>query len=646
VLFGVIMPLTIDNFEVEQTARLKTLSFNPTILTVANQTTQLDNTTPYTYMLIGSTAGQILKLPNATTILLGHSFRFWNKSSVTVTINDFGGTTQLTLASGENAEFAVRDISTTAGIWAFKSTASSSSQLSVEDNNVLISSSVTTLNFGIGATVTNDESGQVTIDNTGVYYRVVTTETQLLSVMTELNTLGGGAVQFAAQVTLTANRTFNFNNIRWIGATSNDSALKLNGFILNISGASAGNGGAYFQNFRFLGENSAATGYNQKTITTDATNYPLYIYFDNCFFKNICSVDTATYADVSGGQPNGVILDLRNGATSCIFENCDFHSDAISDVSTTVRLAPLTVWVAQNKVTRIAVVGQYSQYIGRNRYRLMPPSGTAASGTYIGFATDGSAIHYGAFPTVTQGVCQQTFIANQDAKQLFNIVNGSTLDLTSPTTNYIGDGLWVTDTTSGVTSFTLPKVFSSGSGFDFTIYKKGSNNCTIYPYSGQTVNGTTSYILSGTNTFLTIYYDNANLNWIIRAYSTDVFGTQEVYAESLAESSTTSTNFQQKLRLTTGNLPSGTYRIEWYYTWSNSSTSYYTKTQIQVNDTTTIMSETVTPRIAGTTSDFPASGYWRGTLSGVDNIDLDYCSSNSGATAYIRNVKLNLWRIS
>lgn len=67
----------------------------------------------------GSTAGQIVQLPNATTLSNGHRFEFWNDSSVLVTIQDNGGTTLLSLAASQYALFVLNGNGSAAGTWDF-----------------------------------------------------------------------------------------------------------------------------------------------------------------------------------------------------------------------------------------------------------------------------------------------------------------------------------------------------------------------------------------------------------------------------------------------------------------------------------------------------------------------------------------------
>lgn len=126
--------------------------------------------------------------------------------------------------------------------------------------------------------------------------------------------------------------------------------------------------------------------------------------------------------------------------------------------------------------------------------------------------------------------------------------------------------------------------------------------------------------------------------------SISVYGTAHQENSDDGESSTTSGSFQQKLRMTTGDLLSGTYRIGWYYEWHKSNKTNFV-TQVQVNDTTTAMSVFEEAVDSGANQWFARSGFYYHTGSGILNVDLDYHADGSG-TASIRRARLEIWRVS
>lgn len=83
----------------------------------ASQTTQLVSTDPFVCVITGSTLGQIIRLPDATTLRNGHQFWILNESSVAVTMQNYGGTVPIVVAANSNAKRILLDNSTQAGVW-------------------------------------------------------------------------------------------------------------------------------------------------------------------------------------------------------------------------------------------------------------------------------------------------------------------------------------------------------------------------------------------------------------------------------------------------------------------------------------------------------------------------------------------------
>lgn len=111
-------------------------------------------------------------------------------------------------------------------------------------------------------------------------------------------------------------------------------------------------------------------------------------------------------------------------------------------------------------------------------------------------------------------------------------------------------------------------------------------------------------------------------------------------------SNTTSTSYQQKLRITTSNLTSGTYRIGWMYEWSFNSTSRSFEARVRLG-TTTIMEHAEEPQDTATSQWREVGGFYYATsLSGINNIDIDYASSSNSATSRIRRARLEIWRVA
>ena len=112
-------------------------------------------------------------------------------------------------------------------------------------------------------------------------------------------------------------------------------------------------------------------------------------------------------------------------------------------------------------------------------------------------------------------------------------------------------------------------------------------------------------------------------------------------ASSDRQSSTTG-GFTNKTTLTTGSLPSGTYRIGLSAEIAESNATYDTLLRVQVNgaDVANINEE-----FQDTANWLPKSGFYYHTGSGVTTVTLDFGSDNTLNTASIRRARLELWRV-
>jgi hypothetical protein len=110
--------------------------------------------------------------------------------------------------------------------------------------------------------------------------------------------------------------------------------------------------------------------------------------------------------------------------------------------------------------------------------------------------------------------------------------------------------------------------------------------------------------------------------------------------------STTSTNWQQKLRLVLTDLAVGKYKIDWYYEWAYSHGNSKFKARIELDDTDTCMETAVRPSESSVSDYRDGSGFAYVNLTGGSHhIDLDYCSSKRGKTSYIRRARIALRRV-
>ncbi len=88
-----------------------------TSIVAANQVTSMVSYDSHTYIVIGSITGQVLKLPNATTLRVGHQFYILNESSTNVTLQNFAGVVDQILKPETNTLKVLLDNSTPTGVW-------------------------------------------------------------------------------------------------------------------------------------------------------------------------------------------------------------------------------------------------------------------------------------------------------------------------------------------------------------------------------------------------------------------------------------------------------------------------------------------------------------------------------------------------
>lgn len=125
-----------------------------------------------------------------------------------------------------------------------------------------------------------------------------------------------------------------------------------------------------------------------------------------------------------------------------------------------------------------------------------------------------------------------------------------------------------------------------------------------------------------------------------------VFGSEYHHAESLGESSTSSTTLQQKVQLTTASLPSGNYVIHLSCDIGTVSNNKTVLMRARLNDTgTNLMEFDSLIDGSGDLNLYITCGCTHvRNLSGVNTIDIDYAKGQGDAK--IRNANITLWRVS
>lgn len=115
------MTMNIDNQIVEGLLDHSAWRTGLSPVTVTASTIDLVALSPSTYYYTGTTAGQIVRFPDATTLSVGHRFEFWNAATQIVTVQSFTGTNPFSVFPNFNAHAVLLNNSTAAGVWGIDS---------------------------------------------------------------------------------------------------------------------------------------------------------------------------------------------------------------------------------------------------------------------------------------------------------------------------------------------------------------------------------------------------------------------------------------------------------------------------------------------------------------------------------------------
>lgn len=97
-----------------------------TPVTVASGTLALTRDSTIVQHFTGATAGQIVKLPDCTTLIndadavTGWTYEFYNDASVSVAVQDNDGTALFSIKPGQRVELICVDVSDNAGQWTWQ----------------------------------------------------------------------------------------------------------------------------------------------------------------------------------------------------------------------------------------------------------------------------------------------------------------------------------------------------------------------------------------------------------------------------------------------------------------------------------------------------------------------------------------------
>jgi hypothetical protein len=111
------MSLIINNIVSEGLVDLKQLRSQVNSINVASSTQVMTNVDMRIQSYIGSTTGQIVKFPDATTLTVGYEFLFLNDASVNITLQDSAAGAQTLLNPGQRCLAICIGTGSAAGTW-------------------------------------------------------------------------------------------------------------------------------------------------------------------------------------------------------------------------------------------------------------------------------------------------------------------------------------------------------------------------------------------------------------------------------------------------------------------------------------------------------------------------------------------------
>lgn len=118
------------------------------------------------------------------------------------------------------------------------------------------------------------------------------------------------------------------------------------------------------------------------------------------------------------------------------------------------------------------------------------------------------------------------------------------------------------------------------------------------------------------------------------------FGLWHDWTENLNQVSTTSGGFQNILTFTTEDLPTGRYKIDFFFLWNTSNSNGRMEVEIRINGASFLDLELSSQRQGR----FPASGFIIENLSGINTIELFYRKSRGGGNVRVFDRKFAIQR--
>lgn len=125
-----------------------------------------------------------------------------------------------------------------------------------------------------------------------------------------------------------------------------------------------------------------------------------------------------------------------------------------------------------------------------------------------------------------------------------------------------------------------------------------------------------------------------------------LFGSEFSYEEDDTTSSTNSIAWQDKLTLTADDLIEGSYRLGFYFLWDHSKSNTEFGAQVIVDNVSIIFEQDTRTARSGYYDLTSGFYYYENVVSGTHFATIKYKSSDTGSTSYIKQARLEFWRVS
>ena len=133
-----------------------------------------------------------------------------------------------------------------------------------------------------------------------------------------------------------------------------------------------------------------------------------------------------------------------------------------------------------------------------------------------------------------------------------------------------------------------------------------------------------------------------------------LYGANYVSAVDTTVRSSGATGWTRQVRLTTGAVPAGTYRVGWAFNWNHDDKGSKFQAQVEQDDTTQIHFQEHRPvddggsfGSTGTDEKYHSAGFAYVTLTAASHtFDLDFSSDTSGKTSSMWDGRLEFWRVA